>query len=71
MNRKALQPVLDYARQHGFRVNRTRGGHLRLSKRGCPPVFTSSTPSDPRGVKNTLALLRRVNRQSTGGVTCH
>lgn len=62
--RKALQPLLDFAREHGFTVRQTSGGHLRLSKRGCPPVFAPSTPSDCRSVKNTLAQLRRVERQA-------
>ncbi len=62
---KSLRPVVDYARQHGFDISRTRGGHLRISKRGCPPVFTSSTPSDWRSTRNALALLRRAD--STGG----
>lgn len=61
---KALQPLLDYAESHGFSVRRTRGGHLRLSKRGRPPVFAPSTPSDYRSVQNAVAQLRRVDRQS-------
>ncbi len=66
---KSLRPVLAYARDHGFQVDRTAGGHLRIHRPGCPPVFSASTPSDHRGVRNTLARLRRL--ESTGGTTCH
>lgn len=61
---KTLRPLLDYATSHGFSVRQTRGGHLRIAKRGCPPVFAPSTPSDYRSVKNTLAQLRRAERQA-------
>ena len=69
MKSKAMTPVLDFARKHGYAIRQTRGGHLRFSKRGKPPVFAPSTPSDWRSVKNTLAMLRRV--ESTGSTSCH
>ena len=46
--------------REGFSATRTAGGHLRLQHpaiSGC--VFAPSTPSDHRGVKNLLAMLRR------------
>ncbi len=59
-NAKRLAPLLAFAKQEGFEVARTRNGHLKFTKPGYPPVFTSSTPSDHRAIKNTLAQLRRL-----------
>lgn len=46
--------------REGFTATRTSGGHLRFQHpaiSGC--VFGPSTPSDQRGVKNLLAMLKR------------
>ncbi|WP_421684638.1 type II toxin-antitoxin system HicA family toxin [Stutzerimonas urumqiensis] len=50
-----------YARRHGWAAARTNGGHLRLTKPGRQPVYTSSTPSDRRAVHNALARLARAD----------
>lgn len=47
----------------GWNVKRTGGGHLRFQAPGGPPLFTSSTPSDPRGILNFKARLRRSGLQ--------
>jgi hypothetical protein len=47
----------------GFTATKTRGGHWRIEHpwmRG--PVFAPDTPSDWRGIKNLMALLRRKMR---------
>ena len=52
--------VLRWLQSHGFSCSRTRGGHLRIvhpSMKGA--VFAPTTPSDHRGAKNMMALLRR------------
>ena len=49
----------------GWSVDRSAGGHLKLSKIGCASIFISSTPSDARGELNARALLRRADRQRT------
>ena len=59
---RALKRVARYAVTHGWNVERTRGGHVRFIKPGCPPVFTGFSPSDARAEKNVLARLRRVQR---------
>ena len=59
---RALKRVVRYAVTHGWIVERTRGGHVRFIKPGCPPVFTGFSPSDARAEKNVLARLRRVQR---------
>lgn len=44
----------------GFTVTKTRGGHWRIEhQQMCGPVFAADTPSDYRGIKNLMALLRR------------
>lgn len=58
--KKPLQNLADYAISQGWTVSRTSGGHIRFTKPGCPPIYTSSTPSDPRSALNARALLRRV-----------
>ena len=54
------QDVLARARAAGWRVEHTRGGHLRLDHpEAAFPVFTSSSPSDWRSSRNLRAELRR------------
>lgn len=44
----------------GFTATKTRGGHWRFEHpRMSGPVFAPDTPSDHRGIKNLMALLRR------------
>lgn len=58
-NHKNLQALVAFAIDEGWVVTRTRGGHVKFTKVGCPPIFTSSTPSDYRAGLNARALLRR------------
>lgn len=44
----------------GFVATKTRGGHWRFEHPDMlGPVFAPDTPSDHRGVKNLMAMLRR------------
>lgn len=44
----------------GFTATKTRGGHWRFEHpRMRGPVFAPDTPSDHRGIKNLMAMLRR------------
>jgi hypothetical protein len=61
---KGVWELLIYAADHGWQISLTRGGHLRLTKPGRGPVFTSSTPSDHRAYLNALAMLRRADRSA-------
>lgn len=54
--------VIAVALALGFALSYTRGGHMKFTRDGSPPVFTSSTPSDHRTLKNCEARLRRVAR---------
>lgn len=53
--------LLRVAHELGFSVSRTKNGHLKFEKPGVPTQFSSSSPSDYRTVKNTIAQLRRAN----------
>jgi predicted RNA binding protein YcfA (HicA-like mRNA interferase family) len=49
----------------GFAVSKTRGGHWKFEHPNLDgPVFASDTPSDHRGIKNLMAMLRRKLRVS-------
>jgi predicted RNA binding protein YcfA (HicA-like mRNA interferase family) len=44
----------------GFTIAKTNGGHWRIDHPAMSgPVFAPDTPSDHRGIKNLMALLRR------------
>ncbi|RCV86889.1 hypothetical protein [Billgrantia montanilacus] len=62
--KRGIERVVRYAVAHDWTVERTRGGHVKLSKPGCSPVFTSFTPSDgKRSAANAIAQLRRAQRR--------
>lgn len=47
----------------GWQAERTRGGHLRLRHPDAGwPVILAATPSDRRGLRNTLSEMRRALR---------
>lgn len=62
--RKRLRALIEFALSEGWKVMRTRGGHLLFSKQGCAPIYTSSTASDHRAERNARAELRRAGRQA-------
>ncbi|KTT37491.1 hypothetical protein RSA46_21515 [Pseudomonas oryzihabitans] len=59
IGKKHLRALVAFALEEGWVVTRTHGGHLRFTKTGFPPIFTSSTPSDHRAGRNARAQLRR------------
>ena len=61
---KRLRALIEFALGEGWKVVRTRGGHLLFTKLGCAPIYTSSTASDDRAERNALAQLRRADRQA-------
>jgi predicted RNA binding protein YcfA (HicA-like mRNA interferase family) len=66
--RKDLRQVVRQYAKHGFRVSRTKGGHLRFEGPNGELVFGASTPSDYRSLKNLKAQLDRVIRSHTKAV---
>ncbi|APQ10976.1 hypothetical protein BJP27_05480 [Pseudomonas oryzihabitans] len=59
IGKKHLRALVAFALGEGWVVTRTQGGHLRFTKTGYAPIFTSSTPSDHRAGRNARAQLRR------------
>jgi predicted RNA binding protein YcfA (HicA-like mRNA interferase family) len=52
--------ILKLAEQHGWSVEGTKNGHLRLRhEQASGVVIVSSTPSDPRALANLRSDLRR------------
>ena len=61
---KRLRALIEFALGEGWKVMRTRGGHLLFTKPGCAPIYTSSTASDHRAERNARAQLPRADRQA-------
>jgi hypothetical protein len=56
----AFDRAAELARLAGWTVSQRQGSkHICWKPPTGAPVFTASTPSDYRGVRNALALLRR------------
>jgi predicted RNA binding protein YcfA (HicA-like mRNA interferase family) len=60
--KRDLARLLRDAEERGWTVHRTRGGHVRLKHPGGGLVVASSTPSDWREVRNTVARMARAER---------
>jgi len=61
--RERLRALIEFALAEGWHVKRTPGGHLKFTKRGCAPIYTSSTASDHRASLNARAQIRRADRE--------
>lgn len=58
--KKDLKDLMRRARDAGWTVKLTKGGHLKfIPPDNGVPVFTGSTPSDHRAYHNLCAMLRR------------
>jgi hypothetical protein len=57
-----MKPVVRYAEEHGWRVERRKNGHLAFRK-GVSIVIMSATPSCSRAPRNALADIRRADRR--------
>jgi predicted RNA binding protein YcfA (HicA-like mRNA interferase family) len=57
--RKRIRAIRDL----GWHVEKTPGGHLKLTRPDVPyPLFVPSTSSCPRGWRNMLSMMRRALR---------
>lgn len=63
MIRSEVKQVLQLAKSLGFVITGGQDRHYRFKRDGLPPVFFSATPSDSRSHKNSMALLRRLDRE--------
>jgi hypothetical protein len=57
--RKDLRQIAITAAHQGWRVTRTGGGHLRWTSPTGAPVFSGSTLSDHRALRNIEMQLRK------------
>ena len=56
---RELRPLVKAARNAGWDVSRTSGGHVRFDPPNGRPVFGPWSASDWRSLKNLRAQLRR------------
>ena len=61
----ALQAMAELAHRRKWRISLTNSGHLRWQAPDGAVVFTPSTPSCSRGVRNCRAQLRRAGLKET------
>ena len=61
---KRLKALIEFAVAEGWQVKRTPGGHLKFTKVGCSPIYTSSTASDHRASLNARSQIRRADREA-------
>jgi len=60
--------LLERAEAMGWRIQWTKGGHLKLTHpKADAPVYISSSPSCPRALKNAEAMLRQVTAEEGEG----
>jgi len=57
--KKSEREIRKLAAKYEFEVLMTKNSHYKLIRPGCPTVFTSSTASDWRTLKNLEAQIRR------------
>lgn len=63
---KTYREVAQIAAELGWDTELQRSGHIKFTRPGCRPVYTSSTPSDVRVPRNLRAKLARVARGAPG-----
>lgn len=56
---KRAQELVDLAKSMGFEAELTRNCHMKLTRPGCKPVFTSSSPGDVRALHNLKSHIRK------------
>jgi len=61
---EGLKRLVRAAEQLGWSASRTAGGHVKFSKPGRLPIFTSFTASDCHSAHNALARIRRADVQA-------
>jgi predicted RNA binding protein YcfA (HicA-like mRNA interferase family) len=54
-----IRDIIKAAQRQGWTVTMTGGNHYRFKSPAGPVVFTASTPSDWRAIRNIVARLRR------------
>lgn len=67
--KRDLAKLVETARNRGWSVTRSPGGHLRLTHPNGALVYTASTPSDGRAIRNIGADIARAERQPQSPTT--
>jgi len=62
---ESVRRLAKFAIDEGWTLSRSNSGHLKFSKAGFTPIFTSCTPSDRRTERNARAQLRRAEAQNS------
>lgn len=57
--KRDIRPLAITAFEQGWTVVKTNGGHLKWTSPTGMAIFSASTPSDARAVRNIRSLLRR------------
>ena len=68
---ESVRRLAKFAIAEGWTLTRSNSGHLKFSKAGFPPIFTSCSPSDHRTERNTRAQLRRAEVQNNSSQGMH
>lgn len=61
---KDLSKLFRVARSRGWTCQRTRHGHIMMRHPNGAVVFTGSTPSDARAIRNAKADIARAERRA-------
>lgn len=56
---KDTRELIEFAKSLGFLAVPARSGHIKFTRPGCQPIFTSSTPSDHRAWLNAKSNMKR------------
>jgi hypothetical protein len=67
--KRDLQKLITYAQARGWTVTKTASGHIRLRHPSGALIYTGSTPSDHRAVRNAAADVRRAERLTQENMT--
>ena len=59
MSNKDIQQLITKATKQGWRVERTKGSHLKWRPPRGQFVISAYSPSDPRAIKNIVKELKR------------
>lgn len=58
-HQREMNRLVREAKQRGWTVEKTPGGHWQFRRPGSPSLYSASTPQDVRTIANTAAMLRR------------
>lgn len=63
---REIRQTVNEAVERGWTFSMTKGHHVKMQWKDGSIVFTASTPSDWRSVRNFKANLRRIEKKDDG-----